>query len=263
MKRLAAAALLLALVLWVQGARLDALRPLDQLGLFGGLQVASLGGAALGLLGSLGRAGSPARRAVFAVAALRARRVAYVPVMVFSGHVASIAEWIQVGVGLPVSVYPVFLLAAASLHAAGAVAATWLVQPPRPWLRGVLAGAFALAVLVSFTRPEDLRPLPDTVWRIEGPIPPLRAGEANPYLPALVGPGYWPNQRVILIAAGLTYPTIPDAPWARGVRDVLEHLFREQPRASTRERVLEHYLAYHSAHPRIGCRLPSDCPPAP
>ena len=46
---------------------------------------------------------------------------------------------------------------------------------------------------------------------------------------------------------------------------MLEHAFGENPVASTQDRVVEHYLAYHAAHSRIGCRDLVQCPvdPAP
>jgi hypothetical protein len=51
------------------------------------------------------------------------------------------------------------------------------------------------------------------------------------------------------------------------VKAVLEVLFDEKPRASTATRIRDHYLAYASAHPLIGCRSLAECPvpiqPAP
>jgi hypothetical protein len=72
---------------------------------------------------------------------------------------------------------------------------------------------------------------------------------------------------VVLLAAGLTYETIPPSPWGRTVKAVLEVLFNEKPRASTAQRILDHYLAYRSAHGLIGYRsfaeYPTPLPPAP
>lgn len=250
----------LALLLVAWGLSIDRTLPLPQTSLFAALQVASLGGAALGLAGALPRAKSAGRRLVFAAAALVAWRIAYFPLMVFSGHVASVSEWVLAWTGLPIVVYPIFLLSVATLHAAVATGATFLVAPPRPLVAAVLAPAFAMAVVVSFSQPADLTLLPDRVVRVDEPIPPMRAPDANPYLPALMGPGYWPNQRVVLVAAGLTYETIPASPWAHTVKAVLEGLFVANPGGSAADRVLEHYLAYHSAHPLIGCRRLADCP---
>lgn len=254
----------LAAALLAAGLGLDAARPLSQPALFVSLQVASLGGAALGAAawwrhlrrpGQAGWAG--------ALAALAGWRLAWFPIMVFSGHVASIGEWILVATGLPVVVYPTFLVAVATLHAAAALAAIQIAFPLVSWLRWALVPAFLVAASVSFLRLEDLRPLPDTELRLSAPVPEPRVSGGNPYLEALGRPGYLPHQRVILVAAGLTYATIPSTPWARTVRETLGALFRERPRASTRDRVVEHYRAYHAAHFRVGCRRLEDCPATP
>lgn len=247
-----------SLLAW--GALLDGMQPLQQPLLFAGLQIASLTGAVLGLGIMLPRARSGRQRALQALAALVGWRLAYFPVMVFSGHLASIGEWLLARSGLPIFVYPTFLVAAAALHAVAAAAAILVLAPPRPWVRLALLPAFAVAACVSFLEPADLSPLPDTCFTLDAPVPPRRAEGHNPYQEALGAPGYWPNQRVILLAAALTYDTIPHAPWATTVKAVLEGLFDARPHASSHERVCEHYLAYHSAQALIGCRRLSECP---
>lgn len=257
---------LLAGVLVGLGAMIGDMRPLSQSLLFSALQVASIGGAALGLAGCWRRARLAHRRVAFFVAALCSWRVAYFPVMVFSGHLASLGEWILIALGLPIVIYPTFLLAVATLHAVSVRAASWLVTPPVRAARVALIPVFLAAAMVSFVKSSDLTWLPDTVTSLRQPVPPLRSAQANPYLKALVASGYWPNQRVVLLAAGLTYETIPPSPWASAVKGVLEGLFEAHPRASTMERVREHYRAYHAAHVQIGCRRLADCPlprPAP
>lgn len=245
------------------------MRLLSQPALFAGLQVASLGGVALGLAAVWPRRAGTGRRAAVVVAGLIAWRVSYFPIMVFSGHLAAIAEWLLASFLLPIVIYPVYLLAAAILHSVAAVAASFLVVPPRRWPRGArrarwaLLLPFAVAVMVSFNAWSDLRPLPDTTVELRQPLEHPHAPKGNPYLTALGGPGYSFNQRVMLLAAGLTYDTIPDAPWASAVKSSLEELFRRHPHASTRERVGEHYLAYHSAQAWIGCRRLADCPLPP
>ena len=261
MPPIALAGAALAALLFGWGVWIDRTQPLPQTALFAALQLASLGGAALGLALGWRRADTPARRALFALGALLAWRLAYFPLMVFSGHVASVGEWVLAATGLlPILVYPVFLLSVAVLHVGVAFAATLVVAPPRPWMALAVAPAFLVAAFVSFGKPSDLAPLPDRFARVDGPVPAPRAPLANPYLPALVGPGYLPNQRIMLVAAGLTYETIPPSPWARTVKAVLEGLFVENPSGSTADRVLEHYQAYRSAHPWIGCRRFADCP---
>jgi hypothetical protein len=117
----------------------------------------------------------------------------------------------------------------------------------------------AVGSAVSFSKREDLRWSPDRVRSLDEPVPAPVAPYQNPYLPRLLAPAYASHQRVMLLAAGLTYETIPPSPWARTVMAVLEALFRETPHGSTADRVLEHYRAYASAHPLIGCRSFDSC----
>ena len=56
-------------------------------------------------------------------------RIAYFPLMVFSGHVASIGEWLQLLLGLPIWIYGVFLCAIATLHAVAAFSSAQLLRP--------------------------------------------------------------------------------------------------------------------------------------
>lgn len=252
----------LAVCLVAAGVWLDAAFPLPQTALWASLHAASLGGAALAFAAL--RARFPGGAALgLAAAQLVAWRLAYFPIMVFSGHVASIVEWLLLVVGLPVLVYPVFLVSVATLHGAAGALAGFALRPPLPALRWAAVLAFGMASLVSVTKAPDLHPLPDRFWSLSDPSPPPVAAVGNPYLPALIGPGYFPTQRVMLVAAGLTYATIPPSPWATTVKSVLEADFRANPRGSTADRVREHYLAYHSAHPYLGCRGFEACPLPP
>lgn len=254
---LGSAPLLVGLVLL--GGFLDSMVALDQTVLWVALQLASFGGAMLGLGAAL-RFLPMTSRPWLAGAMLFSWRVAYFPIMVFSGHVASIGEWLLLLLGLPIFVYPTFLLAVGGLHAAGAGVAALLVAPPKPLLRWAAAAAFLVACCVSFNQPRDLMPFPDTNWTLgEATVPAMRHESGNPYSEALTASGYWPNQRVVLLAATLTYDTISPSPWATTVKAVLEGLFQAAPYGSTRARVLEHYLAYHSAHGLIGCRRLENC----
>ena len=255
---LAAAALALGLGAW--GLWLDRAQPLPQLALWMALQLASLCGAVLGASFWRRRFETPAVILGLAFALLLGWRVSYFPIMVFSGHVASIAEWLELAVGSPVLVYPVFLVTVATLHAVAALGVAFLLRPPHKAVYAALVPAFAVATAVSFSNTDDFSPLPDRAWRLEAPVPPAVAPRANPYLPALGDPAYSAHVNVMLLAAGVTYETIPPSPWARTVMAVLEHAFDENPVASTQDRVVEHYLAYHSAHDRIGCREFASCP---
>jgi hypothetical protein len=255
---------LVVLVLAAVGLMLDGSRSVPQPVLFLAVFSASLLGALGAMLGSWSRVSETRRRLVLLGVTWLAWRLAYFPIMVFSGHVASIGEWLLVRAGpLPVLVWPTFLLSVAALHAAAGGVASWLVRPSPPALRAAGALAFGVAALVSFTTLSDLRWLPDTAWSVERAVPAPRLPTRNPYLPRLAEAGYSVPQRVLLVAAGLTYDTIPESPWAGTVKGVLEAEFDANPRASSASRVEEHYLAYRSAHAFIGCRRPGDCPAGP
>ncbi len=266
LKRLVLAALLLLPGLLLLGFLLDGQPALDQTLLWLSLQLASLTGAGLGLMAAAARAKTTQLRLGFVLAALVAWRLAYFPIMVFSGHMAALAEWVAIALGLPPFVYPKFLSFVTLLHALAAALACLVLAPPKQLWRVVGATVLALCVCVSFNQPRDLSPLPDTAWTLEQPAPPMRRAAANPYWPALAAPGYWPNQRVVLLAAALTFETIPPSPWATTVKAVLADSFEANPHGATKERVREHYHAYHSAHALIGCRRLDNCaafnPPA-
>lgn len=249
----------LALAVW--GFVLDGTPAPSQASLFWTLAVASLSGTAIGLALVWRRARGRAGRLLLAGAAVLAWRLAFFPIMVFSGHVAAIAELVQVHAPpLGVVVWPVFLVSAFALHAVAAAAASFLVLPFHPAVTAGLAGAFTVAALVSCTTTADLTLLPDTSWSLDAPVPRPSAPLGNPYLPALGEAGYSLPQRTLLLAAGLTYALVPESPWAAGVKGTLEEAFRRHPHASSADRVAEHYLAYRAAHARIGCRTLEACP---
>ena len=253
--------------IFLHGLALDA-APYSQHRLWRAVHVASLGGVALGLLASwllVLRAGW--QRLLMIPLALLVWRVTYFPLLVFSGHVVSISEWIHAFVGLPIWIYGVFVLVIALLHGVVSFLFAQLLAPVHRLVYAALPALFLVACAVSFSKPADLRLSPDPFATLAEPVPPPVAPGRNPYLPRLVGPGYLPHQRIVLLAAGLTYETIPPSPWGRTVKSVLEVLFDENPHGSTVDRVREHYLAYASAHPLIGCRSFETCPvgvgPAP
>lgn len=264
---LGALALAFGASLFFHGLAIDA-APYAQHRLWRAVHVASLGGAALGLLANwLLVFGSGWQRLLAVPLALLVWRVTYFPLMVFSGHVVSISEWIHAFVGLPIWIYGIFLLVIALLHGLVSLVFGQLLAPVHRLVYAALPVLFLLACAVSFSKLEDVRVSPDPFARLADPVPPPVAPGRNPYLPHLFGPGYLPHQRIMLLAAGLTYETIPPSPWGRTVKSVLEVLFDENPNGSTLDRVREHYRAYASAHPLIGCHSFETCPvevaPAP
>jgi hypothetical protein len=255
---------LVALLLW--GIAIDR-SPYSQETLWTAIHVASLGAVALATSFTLPGLGGTARRIALVLVVLLVWRLTYFPLMVFSGHVASIVEWVLAFLRLPIFVYGVFLVSIATLHGLVALGAAQIVSPAHPLVYAAIAPVLLMACAVSFAKPADLKLLPDGFRTLAGPAPPPVAPTRNPYFSRLVGPGYLPHQRVVLLAAGLTYETIPPSPWGRTVKAVLEVLFNEKPHASTAQRILDHYLSYRSAHDLIGYRsfaeYPMQLPPAP
>ncbi|MBX2861349.1 MAG: hypothetical protein KTR14_08940, partial [Vampirovibrio sp.] len=113
------------------------------------------------------------------------------------------------------------------------------------------------AMLISFTTLSDLtQPLPDQLANKPLPTPVMYLPQKNPYLNALIhnAAAYTLPQKALLFAAGNTYATIPESPWARAVKGILEKQVLDNPVATSADRVLEHHLAYVRAHQYIGCR---------
>lgn len=249
----------LFLVIW--GIAIDFSTSLNQNWIFGALQVASLAGAAVGYQMQKARMATGTRRLALFFAMLLSWRLAYFPAMVFSGHVATIKEWVLIALGLPIVIYPTFLLSVMLLHAAASSTVSLIIRRSR-WRFGRLFAVlvFGFATVISFNSKEDLRIFPDEFWEIETNYPEPQEGIGNPYRPEVMHPSYTFNQRVMLFAASVTYDTIPGSPWGTVVKTTLENLFRENSHASTTDRVLEHYVAYHVAHPFIGCRDFESCP---
>jgi len=242
--------------------------PYSQRRLWRAVHLASLGGVVLGTLANwLLVFDATWQRLLMIPLALFVWRITYFPLMVFSGHVVSISEWLHALMRIPIWIYGIFLLVIGLLHTGVSFLSGQLLAPIHPLAFVALPVLFLLAIAVSFSKPEDLHWLPDRFGSLAAPAPRPVAPGRNPYFPRLVGPGYLPHQRLVLLAAGLTYETIPPSPWGRTVKSVLEVLFDEKPRASTAERIRDHYLAYASAHPLIGYRNFTECPvevaPAP
>lgn len=233
------------------GLWLDAAETLEQAAIFAAFQAASLAGAVLAAVWLAARVNHWGLRLLIGLCAFVVWRMAYFPVMVFAGWIATLVDWAVLAAGLPSIIYPSFLLAMGAMHW-GAVMVGGVMVLQKKWLWApFLVAAFVIAVMVSLTAAEDLTLLPDDSVAIAEPVPAVTAPCGNPYFEVLDRPDYgWP-ERVLIFASGVMYDLIPPTPWATAVKSVLEHAFRDQPKASSAERVREHYLAFRAAHGRI------------
>lgn len=184
-----------------------------------------------------------------ALAAYLGWRVAFFPVLVLSGHAAAISEWtVRFLHGNAWTVCPMLLLAMAT----GTAITVRLVHATLgagSWRRRVICGAPCIAAgLISFTAPSDLDLLPDRTPWSNTPTPEASPPLGNAYQHALDAGLVGAAQRPLVIAASLTYETIPCAPWASHVQGTLELAFRGHPKASSMDRVREHFQAFAAAH---------------
>ncbi len=241
------------------GVWLDRTHDLDQWALFVAFHVASLLGVVLAIARLWPRYTQPYLRLIVVVCSIIVWRVSYFPIMVFAGWTATLGEWALLQVNLPTIIYPTFLIFMALMHWVAITAGAYMIGGKKIYVAPALVSAFIIAVLVSFTSRDDLTLLPDHFFVLEQPLPRSKAPVDNPYLPVVSEPHYNVAERVLVFASGAMYALIPSTPWSTAVKGVLEHLFRDNPKASSAARVKEHYLAFRRAHDRIACT--HDCAP--
>lgn len=236
----------------VFGTILDHSIPISTTPLFAGFMTASVLGVALGGLPLLKHLQRPRDAVVSTLCLYVVWRLTYFPFMVFAGTGAAYGESIAIWCGFRPLIFAPFLLLMAAMHGVS----TWLIGRSIVSRRRLILLPIGLALLpaaaVSLSQSVDLHPLPDRCWHDVPNDRLINDSVGNPYLPALKRPEYQLHQRVLLLAAGLTYDLIPGSPWSQSVQVTLEQLFRENPSGSTADRVREHYFGYLAAHLRIG-----------
>ena len=236
------------------GMWLDQQAVLEQLPLFTAFHAASLIGVVLAVVYLWPRLPGWGRKTMLVVAALIIWRVSYFPIMVWAGWVATLGEWLLIQTNwFPTVIYPTFLFVMALMNALAIILGGLAVHHRRVVALPVLSVAFVIAAMVSFTDRSDLTVLPDHNYAIEESLPQYHASEGNPYYPAVALPGYNLPERVLIFASGFMFSAIPSTPWSTTVKAILEHEFRNLPKASSDRRVVEHYLAFRSAQEWIAC----------
>jgi len=240
-------------VVFLIGLGIDLFAEVNQTTLFICFYVTSLLGVLLAVLRFWPDVETPGLRILLVLGALIVWRVAYFPILVFAGWVATLNEWLLIELSLPTIIYPVFLLAVTLMHWAAVYAGAMMISSRKYLWGAALVPAFIVATLVSFTNKVDLTPLPDYFVTIEEAVPAAQAATQNPYSAALASDQeYNWAETTLLFASGSMYQFIPDTPWSASVKGVLESLFNSTPKASSTIRVKDHYLAYRRAHGQIG-----------
>ena len=247
------------LLMVIGGVYLDAKPALKITDLFVAFHVASLAGTASGVWSFAVATRGYRSRLLALTAGTILWRIAYFPVFVLSGWVATWFDGFSYAAQLPLTgIYFVFLPAVFTLHFV-IVLVAMLVVMRRKWLL-LIPGVpmLILATLVSFNQPVDVSVLPDrTISRTPGfssqPVP-----QGNVYERLLKGGEYNPAQYALLYSGLILYQLIPSAPWSSAVKQVIAQGALENPYGSTADRVYEHYVAFVFAQPCV--RRSEKCP---
>ncbi|MCC7509661.1 MAG: hypothetical protein IT464_09825 [Planctomycetes bacterium] len=267
---LAAGGVLAALAV-VRGFWLDSRKAITQPQLFWSFLFFSLGGSLLGWRLAMRNDPDVLRNVIGLVGSLVAWRFSYFPFMVVAGWKASLFEWGTHRVIRRSIIYPVFLFFIMAQHAgvgfigaaAIAIAQTpvpdwglpaWIQQlihqPPRELLWALGAVALPVAGLVSFSTKRDLRVFNDAPAR-DLPKVPIGEPKINPYAKIMREHKLSLPSWVLAVNARVTYPLVPHSPWGRAMKGTLEETALANPRATTRDRVDEHYQSWIASHARI------------
>ncbi|NOY72399.1 MAG: hypothetical protein GXP14_08480, partial [Gammaproteobacteria bacterium] len=196
------------------GLGIDLFAEINQTTLFIFFYLTSLLGVLLAVLRFWPDLEKPGLRLLLVLGALIVWRVAYFPILVFAGWIATLNEWLLIELSLPTIIYPVFLLAVALMHWAAVYSGAMMIYSKKYYWGGALVPAFIVAALVSFTNKADLTPLPDYFVNIEEVVPAAQTATQNPYSTALSSnKEYNLAETTLLFASSSMYQFIPDTPW--------------------------------------------------
>lgn len=205
--------------------------------------------------------------------ALLVWRIAYFPVMVLAGYLATLGESVSIMLLGKSVVYPFLLLSVALMNAFSLLIAGMLLQllfilfTPKDvkqqnndnthikvWsslsLISLTLPLAVLAIGVSFTQPADWHAIPDTSYIDDKPLPKANLPEINPYSTALEQKGLSWQHKVLFKAAEVTYDLIPEnTQWSQVVKGTLESEFVNTKEVSTAFCTKVHLRAFMTAQP--------------
>ncbi|MCK5811172.1 MAG: hypothetical protein KAH00_08775 [Cocleimonas sp.] len=199
------------------------------------------------------------RTSLYLILAFIIWRVAFFPIMVLAGFLATWGEYITIQFFNQSIVYPFLLLSVAIMNAA----ALWIVegiirlnntpQQSSHWSRAsrlaLVLPLGVLAILVSFIKPMDWHTISDTSFIDTKPLPKASLPEMNPYEAALENDHLSLSHTVLFKAAAITYDWIPErTQWSQIVKGTLEKEFVTTHNVSTSFCSKIHYRAFMTAH---------------
>ncbi len=260
-----------ALAAVVTGFWIDHQAELRQPVLFWCFIIFGLAGTMLGLGFGMRNDSHLGRNVLASFGALLAWRFSYFPFMVVAGWKGSLGEAVVHGVtGISV-VYPFFLFFLFVQNLGIGVIASAAVakpmgeptrgrfqflrnlahNPPRKLLWALAVVALPVAGMVSFSTTDDFVPFNDAPWQEHVEPPQIHNPEVNPYSVIIKEHELSVPAWILAVNALVTYPLVPESPWGEAMKGTLEALALENPQATTRDRIDEHYLAYMAAHRRL------------
>lgn len=264
-----AAATVLAAV--VTGFWLDSQAEIRQPMLFWPLLFFGLAGAAFGLAFGTRNDRNLLRGFIAALGVLIAWRCSYFPFMVVAGWKGSLGEAAVHGLTGTSVVYPFFLFFLFAQNLGVAIIASAAVaspqgepsqgrfqflrnivhRPPRKLLWLIAVFALPVAGMVSFSTRQDFVLFNDVPWKEHVEPPPIQEPQVNPYSVIIKEHELSIPAWVLAVNALITYPLVPESPWGAAMKGTLEVMALENPQATSRDRIDEHYLAYMAAHRRL------------
>lgn len=222
------------------------------------------------------------KNSLLVLLALIVWRIAYFPIMVLAGYVATWGEAVSIAISDYSVVYPFLFLSVALMNALCMIVSggvlhfvlnlnqyfkksldnTKLNSPNSSknsklmlvslttFTGIVVIPLVVLAVGVSFTQPADWHAIPDTSILDDKPLPMAALPEMNPYASALDKPNLSWQHKVLFKAAEITYDYIPEnTRWSQVVKGTLEKEFVETTEISTAFCTKVHLRAFMTAQP--------------
>jgi len=214
------------------------------------------------------------KNSLLAILALFVWRIAYFPVMVLAGYLATLGESFSLALFDTSVVYPFLLLSVALMNAFSLLIAGTLLllifipfqsksksksnnhnhEPMGKWsslsLISISIPLAVLAIGVSFTQPADWHAIPDTTFLDDKPLPQASLPEINPYSTALDKQGLSWQHKVLFKSAEITYDLIPEnTQWSQVVKGTLESEFVKTKEISTAFCTKVHLRAFMAAQP--------------
>lgn len=242
-------------VLVALGFYLDSLQAISEEQLRAGFYFAGLMGILMALVVMFKHLNTTWSKVLILLVALLVWRISYFSIMVLAGFVAGFWESAYLTLFSHSSIYPAFLLIMAIMNAVAVLLAgysvlalTRLIKAPIKVLLPITVLLGTIATTLSFIHPFDWKWSPENNLLADTTLPQPHLPEYNPYEVALQQPNINWRQKVLFIAASITYKLIPsNTVWSQEVKGTMEVEFHGNESATTAMCTKIHYRAFQAA----------------